>query len=111
LLDNKPDDPSNLQNVENLPEELHTIPVDLKHHWSILDQTKAEFAKSGRSGIVLYREEDAAYKERLKKFLAKFGFKWETGKPYLVIQHDTQSKELFDLVTKAGLRAELIQPK
>jgi len=111
LAENKPDDKPKLKDVENLPEELHTIPVDLKHHWSILDQTKAEFAKSGRSGIVLYWEEDAAYKERLKTFLAKFGRKWETGKPYLVIQHDTQSKELFDLVTKAGLRAELIQPK
>jgi len=56
LAENKPDDPSKLQHVENLPEELHTIPVDLKHHWSILDQTKAEFALSGRSGIVLYWE-------------------------------------------------------
>jgi hypothetical protein len=29
-------------------------------------------------------------------------------KPYLVIEHETQARALFDLAIKAGLRAELI---
>jgi hypothetical protein len=31
-------------------------------------------------------------------------------KPYLVIEHETEAKALFDLAIKAGLRAELIVP-
>jgi len=93
-----------------VPDDVN-VPRDEEKHWSILDQTKAEFAKSGRSGIVIYvepDEPDGEYKKKLTAFLGKFNTKMEpTTKPYLVIEHETQAKELFDLVTKAGLKAEL----
>jgi hypothetical protein len=42
-----------MPDVGNLPEPLHSSPVDLTKHWNVLAQTKAEFKASGRSGIVL----------------------------------------------------------
>jgi hypothetical protein len=97
-----------LKEPGNLPEEIHTAPIDREKYWSILDQTKAEMRKAGRAGIVLIDKEDAEYKARMAKFLAKFGHKWDAKKPYFVIQHDTQAKELFAAATAAGLDAELI---
>ena len=93
-----------------LPEPLDSIPVDLKAHWSVLDQTKAEFKKSGRSGVVIMCEPDPAYQEKLKAFLAKFDtdWTWNAQKPFLVIEHETQAKELFDKIIAAGLKAELV---
>jgi hypothetical protein len=45
----------------------------------------------------------------LTAFLAKFNnTKWDMKKPYLVIEHATQAEALFNLVLKAGLKAELI---
>ncbi len=105
-IPDKPD--AGLKDVGNLPKEIHTAPVDREKHWSILDQTKAEMKKAGRAGIVLLDREDAAYKARMAAFLAGFNHKWDAKKPYLVIQHDTQSKELFEAAKKAGLDAELI---
>jgi hypothetical protein len=104
-----PDAPNaGLRNVGNLPEDIHTAPVDREKYWSILDQTKAEMRKAGRPGIVLLDKEDADYKAKMAAFLAKFNHTWDAKKPFLVIQHDTQSKELFEAAKKAGLDAELI---
>jgi len=95
-----------------LPEPLNSSPVDLSKHWTVLDQTKAEFKASGRSGIVIYVEAEEAYRDKLAAFLARFNttmdLKKPFVKPYLVIEHATQAKELFDLAIKSGLRAELI---
>jgi hypothetical protein len=99
---------SGLKNVGNLPQEIDTAPVDREKHWSILDQTKAEMRKGGRPRIVLLDKEDAEYKAKMAAFLAKFNHRWDAKKPYLVIQHDTQSKELFEAARKAGLDVELI---
>jgi hypothetical protein len=97
-----------LKEAENLPDDLHTAPVDRENFWSILDQTKALMRKAGRPGIVLLDKEDPAYKEKMAAFLAKYNHKWEAKKPYLVIQHDTQSKELYEAAKNAGLDVELI---
>jgi hypothetical protein len=94
--------------VGNLPEPIHSIPVDLQNHWSILDQTKAEMRKAGRPGVVLLDKEDAEYKAKMAAFLARFNHKWDAKKPYRVIQHDTESKALLNAAKKAGLDAELI---
>jgi hypothetical protein len=91
-----------LKEPGNLPDDLHAIPVDREKHWSILDQTKAEMRTAGRRGIVLLDKEDASYKAKMAGFLAKFNHKWDAKKPYLVIQHDTEAKELFDAAVKAG---------
>jgi hypothetical protein len=93
-----------------LPEPLNSSPVDFAKYWSILDQTKAEFKASGRSGVVILIDAETAYHEKLKKFLIPFKTNWEYNsmKPQLVIQHDTQAKELYDKIIAAGLRAELI---
>lgn len=101
-----------MPDIGPLPEPLNSSPVDLTKHWSILDQTKAEFKASGRSGVVIYVEPDDAYREKLAAFLAKFNTKMDMGKPgvkpYLVIEHSTQAKELHDLAVKSGLKAELV---
>jgi hypothetical protein len=94
----------------NLPEPLHSSPVDLTKHWNVLAQTKAEFKASGRTGIVLLEDPTPEYRAKLTAFLAKFNHKWDMNKPYLVIQHDTEAEALFKLALKAGLRAELIVP-
>lgn len=98
--------------IRPLPEPLNSSPVDMTKHWSILDQTKADFKASGRSGVVIMVEPEDAYREKLTTFLAKFKTKMDltkpVAKPYLVIQHDTQAKELYDLVLASGLKAELI---
>jgi hypothetical protein len=75
-----------------------------------LDQTKAEFKKSGRSGVVIIVDPDPSYQQKLKRFLAAFGTEWEcnTRKPYLVIEHGTQAKALFNKVIGAGLKGELV---
>jgi len=95
-----------------LPEPLNSSPVDLTKHWSILDQTKADFKASGRSGVVIYVEPDDPYRENLAAFLAKFNTKMDMTKPglkpYLVIEHARQAKELYDLALKSGLKAELV---
>jgi hypothetical protein len=96
--------------VGNLPEPLHSTPVDLTKHWSVLAQTKAEFKASGRSGVVLLEDPTDEYRAKLTAFLAKFNTTWDMKKPYLVIEHETEAKALFDLAIKAGLRAELIVP-
>jgi hypothetical protein len=109
LLELNPDKPdARLKDVGNLPSEIHTAPVDREKHWSILDQTKAEMKKAGRAGIVLLDKEDPAYKAKMATFLARFNHKWDAKKPYLVIQHDTEAKALFEAAQKAGLDAELI---
>lgn len=97
-----------LKDAGELPDGIRTAAVDLSQHWSILDQTKAEMRNAGRHGIVLIDKEDAAYKEKLRTFLEKYNTKWEPKKPYLVIEHATESKALFDAAIAAGLDAELI---
>ena len=98
-----------MPDVGNLPEPTHSAELDLEKHWSILDQTKAEFKKSGRSGVVILSDPDVEYSAKLTAFLAKFNnTKWDMKKPYLVIEHATQAEALFNLVLKAGLKAELI---
>lgn len=92
----------------NLPEPLHSTEVDLTKHWTVLDQTKAEFKASGRSGIVLFEDPTVEYRAKLTAFLAKFNTKWDMAKPYLVIEHATEAPALYALVLKHGLRAELI---
>ena len=94
-----------------IPDDVN-VARDEKKHWSILDQTKAEFEKSGRSGIIIYVEPDAEYEKKLTAFLAKYDTKMgPTKKPYLVIEHETQAEQLFNLVKSAGLKAELFTPK
>jgi hypothetical protein len=97
-----------LKDPEDLPDDIGTTPVDLKNHWSILDQTKALMRQAGRPAVVFLAKEDAAYKEKMAAFLAKFNHKWDAKKPYLIVQHDTQSKELFEAAKRAGLDVELI---
>jgi hypothetical protein len=98
-----------LPDVGNLPEPIHSTLVDLEKHWSVLDQTKAEFKKSGRSGVVIINHPTDEYRGKLTAFLARFdNTKWDMKKPYLVIEHATQAEALFNLVIKAGLKAELI---
>lgn len=62
-----------------------------------------------------YVESENAYWEKLIQFLAKFDSKMDLAKsfvkPYLVIQHDTQAKELYDLAIASSLKAELVLPK
>jgi hypothetical protein len=99
-----------MPDVGNLPEPLHSTPVDLTKHWSVLAQTKAEFKASGRSGVVLLEDPTDEYRAKLTAFLAKFNTTWDMKKPYLVIEHEAEAKALFDLAIKAGLRAELIVP-
>jgi hypothetical protein len=101
---------THLQDVGNLPEPIHSTPVDLTKHWNVLAQTKAEFKASGRTGIVLLEDPTPEYRAKLAAFLARFNHKWEMKKPYLVIEHETEAKALFDLAIKSGLRAELIVP-
>ena len=95
-----------------LPEPLNSSPVDFSKHWSILDQTKSDFKASGRSGVVIMVEPEDAYREKLTVFLAKFNTKMDLTKPftkpYLVIEHETQAQQLYDLVLKSGLKAELV---
>lgn len=100
-----------MPDIGPLPEPINSAPVDFSKHWSILDQTKAEFKNSGRSGVVIFIEPDDAYRTKLTAFLAKFntstaGLNWT--KPYLVIEHATQAEALFQLVLATGLKAELI---
>jgi len=92
------------------PEPINSAPVDFSKHWSILDQTKAEFKNSGRSGVVIIIEPDAAYTAKLTAFLASFNTPptWNKAKPYLLIEHATQAEALYKLATASGLKAELI---
>jgi hypothetical protein len=101
-----------MPDIGPLPEPLKSTEVDFSKHWSILDQTKAELKKSGRSGVVITVEPDDVYRSRLEGFLAKFNTpvtNWNMSKPYLVIEHATQAKELFQAVVAAGLKAELVE--
>jgi len=93
-----------------LPDPLHTSPVDREKYWSILDQTKAEFKASGRSGVVILIDAETSYHNKLKNFLKRYDTEWEYDpmKPQLVIEHATEAKELFDRIIAAGLRAQLI---
>lgn len=95
-----------------LPEPLNSSPVDFSKQWSILDQTKADFKNSGRSGVVIIVEPDDEYRAKLSAFLAKFNTTMDMNqpnmKPQLVIEHATEAKALYDLVLKMGLHAELI---
>jgi len=79
-----------------------------------LDQTKAEFKASGRSGVVIIIEPDDEYRTKLIAFLARFNTKYDMSKPmqkpYLVIEHATEAQALYNLVLKSGLKAELITP-
>jgi hypothetical protein len=93
------------------PEPINSAPVDREAHWSVWDQTKAEFKKSGRSGIIISVDGDNAYRAKLAAFLAKYNTsaaELDPTKPFLVIEHATQSKALFQQVLAAGLNAELI---
>lgn len=92
------------------PEPINNAPRDVSKHWSILDQTKAEFVKSRRSGVVIIIDPDDTYRAKLLAFLAKFDTptsNWDMKKPFLVIEHATEAKQLYELVLAAGLRAEL----
>ncbi len=83
--------------------------VDLKKHWSILDQTRAELIKSGRSGVIIYVDAEDAYQTKLAAFLKRFDTEMpQDNKPYLIIEHDTQADKLFARVLEFGLKAELI---
>ena len=96
------------------PEPISSAPVDLSKHWSILDQTKAELQKSGRSGVIIIIEPDDVYRAKLSAFLAKFNASAATlnmAKPYLIIEHATEAEALFHLVLAAGLKAELVKAK
>jgi hypothetical protein len=92
-----------------LPDPLHTSPVDLTKHWTVLDQTKSEFRDSGRSGVILLNGPEDSYRAKVTAFLSKFGMKWNFGKDYLVIEHDTEARKLFDAMRAAGLNVELIE--
>ena len=94
------------------PEPINSTPVDKKTYWTILDQTKAEFKKDGRSCVVITVGEDAASRKKVADFCAKYETKFDvnTPKPYFVIEHATQCEALFKEALAAGLTAELIQP-
>src|SRR5208337_3173103 len=95
---------NSMPEIGPLPEPINSAPVDFTKHWSILDQTKAELRASGRAGVVIIVEPDAAYQEKLKTFFAAFNTKWVwNGKPYMVIQHDTEAEALFSRALAAGL--------
>jgi hypothetical protein len=102
--------------ITPLPEPLNSIPVNKDKYWSIWDQSKGEFQASGRSGIIIRVEPEAAYLEKLNAWLGKFGnTHLDTAKPYLkehlIIQHDTQAKELYKDALAAGLTVELAEAK
>lgn len=97
--------------IGNLPDPLHTSPVDFSKHWTVLDQTKAEFRDSGRSGVILLNGPEDSYRAKVTSFLAKFGMKWDFRKDYLVLEYDTEAKKLFDAMRAAGLNVELIENK
>jgi len=77
-----------------------------------LDQTKADFKASGRSGIVIVVEPDDDYRAKLAAFLARFNSKMDMNqpnmKPQLVIEHATEAKALYEYALKCGLHAELV---
>jgi hypothetical protein len=92
------------------PEPINSAPRDPSKHWSILDQTKAEFKNSGRSGVVIFIEPDDAYRDKLAAFLAKYQTNFKElnlSKPYLVLEHATQAEALHKELLAAGLKAEL----
>jgi hypothetical protein len=92
-----------------LPEPIRSAPRDEASHWSILDQTKAELKASGRPGVVIIVEPEQDYQDKLSAFFAAYNMQWVwNGKPFMVIQHDTEAKALFDKVLSAGLKAELV---
>ena len=100
-----------MPDVGPLPEPLNSSPVDKTKHWTVWDQTKAEFKASGRSGIIINVEPEDAYRDKLTAFMTKFNTKFEMPpgvKLYLVIEHATEPKALYDLALKYGLTAELI---
>src|ERR1700730_7332690 len=78
---------NNMPKIGPLPEPLNSTPLDLKKHWSILDQTKADFKKSGRSGVVIIIEPDDQYRAKLAAFLAKFNTPCDVTKTQLVLEH------------------------
>jgi hypothetical protein len=80
-------------------------------HWSILDGIKDEMRKSGRSGIIITVEPDGEGRKKLEKFLVDNHCEGTTKKPYLIIEHATQAKDLFKLAKAAGLTAEWFEPK
>jgi len=94
------------------PEPLNSSPVDFSKYWAILDQTKADFKASGRSGVVIVVEPDDAYRAKVAASLAKLNTKMDINKPnikpQLVIEHATEVWALYDLVLKMGLHSELI---
>lgn len=92
------------------PEPINSAPVDFSKHWSILDQTKAEFKNSGRSGVIIFLEPDDEYIAKLTAFLARFNTPptWNRAKPHLLIEHATEAEALYKLVLASGLKAELI---
>ena len=89
------------------PDPLDSSPRDPSKHWSILDQTKAEFKASGRSGIVIIVEPDDAYRATLANFLARYNTTMDMNDPkmkhQLVLQHDTQAKGLYEEALGMGL--------
>jgi hypothetical protein len=100
--------------ITDPPEPINSAPRDISKHWSIIDQTKAEFSNSGRSGVIIYIEPDDPYRAKLGAFLAKFKTsiaQLNTTKPYLVIEHATEAEAVFQLVLAAGLHAELFKAK
>lgn len=99
-----------MPDIGPLPEPLASSPRDPSKHWSILDQTKAEFKASGRSGIIIIVEPDDAYRATLAKFLARYNTTMDMNnrKPQLVIQHDTQAKGLYEQALGMSLHVELI---
>ena len=98
--------------VGPLPEPLNSSPVDFSKHWSILDQTKAEFKALGRSGVIIIIEDDDPYRDKLSAWLAKYKIKKDMNEPHmkrhLVIEHATLAEGLFNELIAEGLHAELI---
>jgi hypothetical protein len=98
----------NTPNVGDLPADLKKLPVDLTRHWTVLDQTKDAFKKSGRSGVVIIGGPEEEYRAKVNAYLARYNTQWAFERDNFVIQHDTQARELFNEMRMAGLRVELI---
>jgi hypothetical protein len=101
----------NERKIGPLPDDVRDAPREPEKHWSILDNIKSELQKSGRSGIIIKVEVDAAGEKKLADFLKAHHCQGTTKKDYLVIEHATQAKELLQHARAAGLIAELFEPK
>lgn len=93
-----------------MPRSIGRKKIDFTKHWSILDQTKEEFRKAGRFGIVIVVGHTDEDRQKLTYFLAKLGAESDMDRQHIIIENKKYAKELFQLARQDGLTVELIAP-